>query len=710
MDAVRAPSGSGDDRAPARDDFYRLAFEHNPHPMWVFDPAMLRFLAVNEAAVRQYGYTVDEFLSMTLADIRPPEDLPKLLDAIEHHVGDFTPTGDWRHMRKDGTVFDVEISSHDLEFDGRAARVVMATDVTERRRAQRRLEAQSRVARALASQLPASDAARAALGAVGTAFGWGAGRLWNVEAHGQVLRCETAWGDPALATGEVVAVAKAPARLGLAVQVGSARAEWAGNTHALAFAVHSGGRVRAVAEFFGCYPAELDAETIETLNGIGVHLGEYLARRETEQRLEHQALHDSLTGLPGRALFTDRLEQALARARRSRPSVVLFADLDNFKLINDSLGHATGDAILVALAERLRSSVRPMDTVARLGGDEFVMLLDGVDNADDARRLMERIVAGLGRGVDAMGAHHVITASIGATITTGDELPGDVIQDADAAMYRAKANGGARWEFFQPSQRRPGLSVYHVDVALRGAVERDELSVVYQPLVELAGGRVAGCEALLRWNHGGLGPVSPVEFIPVAEQTGLIVPIGAWALTRACTEAMAWIGRLPGSRLAVNLSARQLHDPDVVETVARALAESGFPPSQLDLEITETALLAPDDAPLETLLGFKALGLGIVLDDFGTGYSSLSHLKHFPIDRIKIDRAFVSGVLRSEEDQAIIAAVVGIGRALGLSVTAEGIEHESQAQRLAALGCDFGQGYHFGRPVGATVFAGTLAG
>ncbi|MCU1463470.1 MAG: hypothetical protein JWO37_3545 [Acidimicrobiales bacterium] len=420
-------------------------------------------------------------------------------------------------------------------------------------------------------------------------------------------------------------------------------------------------------------------------------------RRLAREELAHQALHDPLTGLPNRALFLDRLRVALARAGRRPSSVgVLFLDLDRFKVINDSLGHDAGDQLLVTMAARLQSTLRPMDTAARFGGDEFVILCEDLVAEAEAFSIAERICAAVAEPVFSGDAEVHVTTSIGIALTADPDIrPEDLVRDADAAMYRAKERGKNRYEVFDAHMRDRAVARLAVETALRRAIERDEFVVYYQPAVALDSGRIVGAEALVRWQHPERGLVGPDDFIGLAEETGLIVPIGEWVLRQACTDAAAW---RPG-QVWVNLASRQLSQPDFVDTVARVLADTGMPPPGLHLEITERVLMEDANATIAVLKKLKGLGVRVGVDDFGTGYSSLARLKQFPIDSVKIDRSFVNGLGHDAEDSAIVTAVISMAHALGLVAMAEGVETDEQLAELRALGCELGQGYLFGRPV-----------
>ncbi len=443
-------------------------------------------------------------------------------------------------------------------------------------------------------------------------------------------------------------------------------------------------------------------------------------RAAYEERLNHQAHHDPLTDLPNRALFSRRLDAALAAGGgEGGTPAMLFLDLDRFKVINDSLGHEVGDRLLLAVAGRLLACVRPGDTVARLGGDEFTVLLAGVTGEDEATRVAERITTALNGPFQIDGHEVVVTSSIGVVLASpgaGRETATDLLRYADMAMYRAKSAGKARHALFDRAMGAAALARLELETDLRHALERDELRIEYQPQVELAGGRIVGVEALVRWHHPTRGPVNPGVFIPLAEEIGLMVPIGRWILDAACRQAREWQEwaaawgdptAAPLS-LSVNLSVRQFQDPALVADLARILADTGLPPTTLHLEITETAVMEGATATGDTLRALQELGVQLAIDDFGSGYSSLRHLKAFPVGMLKIDKAFIAGLGQGAEDDAIIGAVMLLGHGLGLRICAEGVETAAQVARLARLGCDLGQGYHFSPPCAATALGDLL--
>jgi diguanylate cyclase (GGDEF)-like protein/PAS domain S-box-containing protein len=441
-------------------------------------------------------------------------------------------------------------------------------------------------------------------------------------------------------------------------------------------------------------------------------------RKAFEEQLTRQAFHDSLTGLPNRLLFRDRLDQALARAGRRHGDVgLVFLDLDNFKQINDSLGHGAGDELIREAAQRLRECVREEDTLARLGGDEFVILLDFLTEEAEAICLADRITARFGEPFRFAGKGYVVSISIGI-VTRGAEDDGaedggaeNMLRDADIAMYRAKSSGKARYVIFDPVMHTDALARLEFESELREAIGRDELVVHYQPIVELDGARISEVEALVRWQHPVRGSISPMDFIPIAEETGLIVPLGQWVLEQACRQVAAWQVRypmIPPLTVSVNLSPRQFENRGLLDDVKRALTQSGLAPTSLKLEITESTIMRDVEATVSTMGQLKALGVHLAIDDFGTGYSSLAYLKRLPLDVLKIDRSFVSGIGLDREDRAIVKAIISLAKSLKLSVTAEGIETEEQSSLLREWACEQGQGYYFARPLNSADFATLL--
>ncbi|RKQ87700.1 PAS domain S-box-containing protein/diguanylate cyclase (GGDEF)-like protein [Solirubrobacter pauli] len=435
------------------------------------------------------------------------------------------------------------------------------------------------------------------------------------------------------------------------------------------------------------------------IGGVLLNLRDVTQHLALENQLRRQAFHDTLTGLPNRALFEDRLAQALARERRHGGAVgVLFVDLDDFKLVNDSLGHAAGDELLRAVATRLADGLRDTDTAARFGGDEFAVLLpELVDGLAEAEGVAERLRAALQLPVDVRGQALTLTASVGIALAAGGDTSEDVLRNADVAMYAAKERGKGRLAAFEREMHERAVERLELGRDLECALGRGQLSLAYQPIVRLEDHTLFGVEALLRWEHPCSGPISPARFIPIAEATGLIVPIGEWVLRTACRQLAEWED--PALQLSVNVSVRQLADPGFVATVADVLAETGIAPQRLTLELTEGLLADDGEDTLERFRALKVLGVRLAIDDFGTGYSALSYLRAFPIDVLKIDRSFLRGVTEDAERARLVHGIIEMGRSLQLAIVTEGIEEPAQAALMHELRAELGQGYLFSRPV-----------
>jgi diguanylate cyclase (GGDEF)-like protein len=467
--------------------------------------------------------------------------------------------------------------------------------------------------------------------------------------------------------------------------------------------------------------AAIHAAFIAAMAGVNVASwrANELARAATtraQAALAHRATHDPLTGLPNRRAFVERVEHALELERRSRDAraighvAVLFVDVDDFKLVNDSLGHGAGDRLLEAVARRLSSVLRPQDVIARFGGDEFTVLIADVAGETEALAVAERLAAALGPAIDLDGEPRFVTASVGLAVAGTHHRDGadQLMQDADAAMYRAKENGKARCEAFDDSLRAVALRRLALEGGLREALANGELRLDYQPQVRLPSQEISGVEALLRWRHPQLGSISPDEFVPMAERLGLIEAIGEWVVREACAEAMRW--KRDDVEVAVNVSPRQLATEAFLETVRRTLVETGLAPHRLCLEITETAVVADVNGTRAMLSRLRELGVLLAVDDFGVGHASLRHLRQLlPVDILKIDKSFVDEVVDDTADAAIVGAVVRLAAGLGLECVAEGVENAQQAAKLGALGCDVGQGYFFARPLTAEALRARLA-
>jgi diguanylate cyclase (GGDEF)-like protein/PAS domain S-box-containing protein len=531
-----------------REASFRLLFDNNPMPMWVFDAETTGFLSVNDAAVQHYGYSRATFLGMKLREIWPQDEWVIHTKALQH-IGDTFYSGrHWRHLKADGSEIQVLTYGRRVAFEGRDGYLVAVVDITERRKA--------------------------------------------------------------------------------------------------------------------------------------------------EARIAHMAHHDGLTNLPNRELYQDCLKQALEQAEpRHQRVAVLCVDLDLFKNVNDSFGHPMGDRLLKQVADRLRSEVRGNNLVARLGGDEFAIILASDVSPKEASGFATRLIQILSAGYDIDGIEVVIGASIGIALSPGDGTTSEeLMRNADMALYRAKSDGGGVHRFFEREMDRQAQRRRDMEVDLRRAFANGEFELHYQPLVDIAADRISGFESLLRWRHPEKGMISPAEFIPVAEDIGLIAPLGEWVLREACGEAVKWPADI---KVAVNLSPVQFRSRNLVQVVISALANSGLSPTRLELEITESLFLAETEANLAILHQLRELGVSISMDDFGTGYSSLSYLRSFPFDKIKIDRSFIKDLAERSDCVAIVRAISGLGRSLNITTTAEGVETIDQLDWLRAEGCNEVQGFLF---------------
>ncbi|HEV7893953.1 MAG TPA: EAL domain-containing protein, partial [Pyrinomonadaceae bacterium] len=430
-------------------------------------------------------------------------------------------------------------------------------------------------------------------------------------------------------------------------------------------------------------------------------------RKLAEQQLHHDAFHDALTGLPNRALFMDHLKLAIARSRRNATTkfAVLYLDLDRFKVINDSLGHTIGDQLLVGIADRLKKNLRPGDTVARLGGDEFTVLVEDIEDDSESVQVAERVQKELSVPFALSGREVFTTVSMGiAPSSTGYERAEDILRDADTAMYRAKSNGKARYEIFDKAMHARAINLLQMETDMRRALERDEFLLHYQPIVALDNFRLRGFEALVRWQHPERGFISPMDFIPIAEETGIIIQLGEWVMREACKQMQRWQKIFPVDPplfISVNLSSKQFSQNTLISTFAMILQETGVKTQTVKLEITESVVMENIDTATDMLRQLRALGVQLAIDDFGTGYSSLSYLHRFPIDTLKIDRSFVTRMSENNENTEIVRTIIVLAQNLGMDVVAEGVETNEQLVLLQKLGCENGQGYFFSKPVNA---------
>jgi diguanylate cyclase (GGDEF)-like protein/PAS domain S-box-containing protein len=641
----------------------------------------LRIVRLNETLAAVNGSTAAEHIGRHVADLVP--DLWPQLEPLYRHVLD---AGE--------AVLDVEVagpsasdpsrthhwlsSYYPVALDGEVIGIgIVAVDMTERKKAEE-------VRRQLAAMVEGSGDAIFGVTLDGMVTSWNAAaeRLFGYDAQ-EII-------------GQPVAVL-APA--GSATEQAQVRSRLTAGGPAEHFETvrlcKDGGLLDVVVT------ASTATDETGKIVGLSVITRDITERKQMEQQLTHQALHDALTGLPNRALLTDRLTQGLAGSRRRGSQLaVMFLDVDNFKMVNDSLGHTSGDELLTLAGERIGRAIRAGDTVARFGGDEFVVVCDDVSDHETeaiAERVLEAVREPFLIGEQEMN----VTASLGIAFADEDATPESLLRDSDFAMHGAKQRGHGRVGLFDEALRCRATQRMITASALHRALEREEFTVHYQPVVDLSTGKMVSAEALVRWEHPVGCLITPAEFVPLAEQTGLIVPIGAWVLEQACEQLVQWQRAEPSMSVDVNLSVRQLLDADIAALIEDVLTRTGIPPESLCLELTESVLMADVDYCETTLAALKTLGVRLSIDDFGTGYSSLSYLKRFPVDAVKVDRAFIDGLGTYPHDLALVAAIVAMADALGLDVTAEGVETHAQLANLKRLQCRRAQGFYLARPMPA---------
>src|SRR6266516_3960828 len=610
-------------------------------------------------------------------------------------------------------------------------------DITERKSAEQELQRaaaqQAAVARLGGKALKDGDPdalMREAIALLGEIDGVEAAGIWEVGRDGRGLRLRAGLEGQVAGSSRFAAARDSHAGAALASGLHVIVDDWSserrfsvppvlrvlGVRSSLAVVIDGKQHPFGVLDVHSTEPSRFTPQDVHFVQALANVLADAIERHIADQALRHRVLHDSLTGLPNRLSFVDSLNDALERATASgSPVGILFLDLDHFKLINDSMGHHAGDELLRAVAPRLRAHLRPGDIVARSGGDEFGILVDRLADEDEAVAIAERVATTFAEPYPLGGADHFVTASIGIAVAhPGGREPLDakmLIRDADAAMYRAKERGRARCELFDAEMRARALRRLEVERELRHALERDELVLHYQPLVALGSGEITGLEALVRWRHPERGLLDPRDFVPVAEDSGLIEPIGRWVQESVCRQVLEWHEQRPDQRppdLSVNLSARQVAHRDLAHSVAEILTRTGLDPAHLRLATTESVLVEESATAIATLEALRKIGVGLVLDDFGTGYSSLAYLNRFPIDALKIDRSFVDALGVEQERTAIVEAIVGMARALSLDVIAEGVENEAQLSELRRLGCDYAQGHLFSRALPAEKISALL--
>ncbi|HEX5989588.1 MAG TPA: EAL domain-containing protein [Solirubrobacterales bacterium] len=676
------------------------------------------------------GYKPEEFIrdpGLWASLLHPGDRQRALALETEDHLGnrDTTPV-EYRMVRRDGEV----VWMHDeavLEAgeDGVPIWHGVLYDVSERKETelelQRALSQQAVVARLGERAMQDSDPQElmeVATQLIAKVDGVHSACIWELGRDGRRLNLRAGLDGSVLGSGRRVSASR-DSHAGAALDSGTHAivGDWESETRhtmppvlrtfgaasSLAVVIDGKNRPFGVLDVHATEPHRFTAKDVPFVQAAANVLADAIERHAADQALRYRVLHDSLTGLPNRLSFVDALGDALSKATISgSPVGILFLDLDHFKLINDSLGHHAGDALLRAVAPRLRSHLRPGDVVARFGGDEFGILIDRLADEGEALAIADRVAAAFTQPFSIDGVDHFVSASIGVAVaaaaeerTVNAEL---LIRDADAAMYRAKEGGRARCVLFDAEMRAGAMRRLEVERELREALDRDELALYYQPVVNLRSGEITGLEALVRWRHPERGILDPADFVSIAEDSGLIEPIGRWVQERACRQALEWHQLRPDSRpfdVSVNLSARQVAHRDLPGAVEEIIARTGLDPVHLRLEITESVLVEESAAAISTLHALNELGVRLVLDDFGTGYSSLAYLNRFPFHALKIDRSFVEALGIEQEPTAIVEAIIGMARALSLEVIAEGVESEVQLAELRRLGCDYAQGHLF---------------
>jgi len=659
---------------------FRLLFSNNPLPMWVYDAETLRFLEVNESAIVKYGYSRDEFLSMTLIDIRPDGDVPRLMSILKTgHPGNHT-MHTWRHRKKNGDVIEVEIVSHQLKFASRDAVLVLAQDVTERKRSEEALRESEARYRALVETSPD-----------GITLTDLDGRVLMANQVAATLR---GLQDPSEMIGRDILEFVPP----------DERAE----ARAVRASLLEDGHVGDVEHRYrqrdgSILSVDVSSAVIRDDQGVAqgiINVARDISdRKQFEQTLTHQASHDGLTGLPNRDQLRRRLEAALEQDSAG-PLAFLLMDLDRFKEINDTFGHHYGDLLLAELGPRLRSVFADEALVARLGGDEFGIMLPRAsreDAAEAARRLLGLLSEPMvleSRTLDVGGSIGIVLAP-----DHGGDV-NELLRRADVAMYLAKRDRRG-FDFYDPERDQHSSERLMLMADLRGAIENNQLVLHYQPKASLRTGEIRSTEALVRWEHPERGLIPPNEFIPLAEHGGLITPLSYWVIESALQQVRKWRESGRDITVAVNLSPRNLHNQDLVPTLEALLKKWRIEPQVLKLELTESAIMDHPDAAMETLTRLHNMGVRISIDDFGTGYSSLGYLKRLPVDEIKIDRSFVTDMVEQKDDAFIVRSIIDLGHNLNIQVVAEGVENQRTWDLLSVLGCDVAQGYFLSRPLPA---------
>ena len=697
----------------------------------------LRIVKWNAAAERMFGWAEREVLGGPVPFV-PPE-LEDEAVALRQRLmqGESISDVETVRARKDGTRIHVSISTtvmHDAA--GRPSGFIsLATDITERKRAERRLQMEHAVTRILEESRTVEDALPRAIRTVAEAGGWVYGARWELDQSANLLRCMETWCVDAPEVREFMAFSRVRTQTpgnstGPIHQVWSTNAPvWiadvahdinmrrgpaalkAGLHSIFAFPIVVGEEFYGVIELFGREARPPDPGLVAAVQTIGSQIGQFMARKAAEQNLRFFASHDPLTGLSNRTMFNDRLHQALAQAARfERSLALLFIDLDGFQDVNDTHGHTVGDVLLAELANRLRASLREGDVIGRMGGDEFVVLIEEFTEAGQVAEVAKKLLDTVARPFTLQGRDCQVTASLGISIYPDDGKDADtLIKNADMAMYLVKQQGKSSYRFYSPQMNVHLVERLSLESGLRRAIELGELTLLYQPRVGVRDGQVSGVEALMRWQHPTQGMIGPGEFIPVAEDAGLIAAIGEWALHSACRQARTWRDQgLPLLRVAVNLSQKQFLQESLIQVVREALHRTALEAGRLELEITEEMVIRNPERAMRLLAQLKEAGVRVVVDGFGTGYSSLSFLRRLPIDCVKIDRSLIGELPRNGDATALTRGVVAMAHSLGLTVIAEGVETREQWEFLREHGCEEMQGNYFSAPVAPEIVPGIV--
>jgi diguanylate cyclase (GGDEF)-like protein/PAS domain S-box-containing protein len=722
------PHGSMTDVARLDRDLQQLraAAEVTSDAIFLIDAASMAVVCVNQAACELSGYARAELLS-----IAPESLFSSSREALETawraliEGDESSATFEASHRRADGVWLSVEMRRRAVLVEDAWLIVNVLRDITVRRQVERALQLQvmqqgllARFGQLALENPPLRELMAQAVEIVQQGLSAEFGRLLEAGPDDLVLHhvAGKGWTESWLRDPYFEAAAETQDRFVLGARESIVIADFDAETRHRRSAILSAHDVRSAVEVLicgaggaygviGAYSRAAGYFGVEAANfvqSVSNTLAAAIERKHAEDRMARMAQFDALTDLPNRSMYLDRLGQTLVEAERDkRPVGILFVDIDRFKNVNDSFGHSAGDLLLVEIAARLQAAVRPGDTVGRLGGDEFAIALAHLAHAEDAGLVAQKIVNAVAEPY-MVGTHEVyVSASIGIGLFPNDGMePDTLLRNADIAMYRAKESGRNAYQFYLPAMNERALGRMRLESELRGAIDRDEFVLHYQPKVSLVTGQISGLEALLRWKPAGRAIVPPGDFVPLLEDTGLIVPIGEWVIAKVCAQVRLWQAEgLVPPPVAVNLSARQFRQEDLVASIAAIVDSSGIDPAFLELELTESSLMSNSEAAVQALRQIKALGVRLSLDDFGTGYSSLAYLKRFPLDALKIDREFIRDVGSDSDDGTIALAIINLAGSLRLKVIAEGVETEAQLDFLRAHGCDEMQGYYFSRPL-----------